>query len=521
MSTLLQVRGLSKHYGDNPVLRGVDFDVAPRSVVSLVGENGAGKTTLFDILSGITPAAGGTVTLNGRPWQPASLKQAQAGGISRVFQEQSLIAPVPVYENLLLGRDRRFYRAGFLQRKAMITAARQLLEAAGLSLDVTRPVSDYSFSQRQTLEIARACLAPSLIDGIDLPLILLDEPTATLDQEDEQWFIRLVATLRQQASLLLVSHRLNEVLALSDSIYVLKDGQRVAACRPEEASESRLQQWMVGRERAEDHYFQQRQADVSDRPAVLEVRDLTLPGADASINLRIRRGEILGIGGLLNSGKNRLARGIAGIAAAASGEVRIDGGDWQRPVLQRLIRQGLGYIPAERLEEGIIAPFSVSWNISLASGADRFSNRAGLWRHQRERQTAQHYIESLRIRSATPEKSVAELSGGNQQKVVLGRWLYREPRVLILDNPTRGVDAGAKEDIYQQLRTLSERGVAILLLSDELLELIGLSHRIAILQHGRQVGEIPAPANDKPDEQTLVAMMLNATSASPDRSADL
>lgn len=479
-------------------------------MVSLVGENGAGKTTLFDILSGITHANAGTVTLAGQRWSPRSLHHAQTGGIARVFQEQSLIADVPVYENLLLGRDQTFYRGGFLQRRAMIRAAQQLIDAAELPLDAERRTGDYPFSQRQTLEIARACLAPILIDNIEHPLILLDEPTASLDREDEQRFLALVAKLRQRASLLLVSHRLSEVRALSDRIYVLKDGQRVAELSAADASENRLHQLMVGRDRAADHYYQHLQQDCADQPVVFTARNLSLPDAYSGISFSVRAGEIVGIGGLLNSGKSRLGKGLAGVIPPASGEIQLQQGVAQRPDIKRLVRQGVGYIPAERLSEGLIAGYDVSWNLGLASGGDRLTTGFGLWRRQLERQTAAKFIALLSIKSASPQKITGELSGGNQQKVVLARWLFRTPRVLVLDNPTRGVDAGAKEELYQHLRALSQQGVAIVLISDELLELIGLSHRIQILQHGRQVGEITAPPDHKPSEASLVALMLNA-----------
>ncbi|MCA1179703.1 MULTISPECIES: ATP-binding cassette domain-containing protein [unclassified Pantoea] len=209
MSTMLSIHGVKKRYGENTVLHGLSLEVAERSVVSLVGENGAGKTTLFDILSGLTRHDSGELLLRGTPYTPSSLQQAQAAGIARVFQEQALVSDLAVYENLLLGRDRYFYRAGFLQRRAMIQQAQRLADVAGLALDVRQPVNRLSFSQRQTLEITRACLAPSLVEDIAHPLILLDEPTATLDLADEQWFLSLVAKLRQQASFLLVSHRLN------------------------------------------------------------------------------------------------------------------------------------------------------------------------------------------------------------------------------------------------------------------------------------------------------------------------
>ncbi|MDR3516617.1 MAG: sugar ABC transporter ATP-binding protein [Azospirillaceae bacterium] len=506
---LFQAEGLTKQYEVTTVLDRVGFEVPHNKIVSFVGENGAGKSTLFNILSGVVQADAGTMLLHGRPYHPTGYGPAAASGVTRVFQEQSLVGNVPVYENLLLGHDHRFARAGqFIDRKAMIAAAEALVEAAGIDVDVRRRTADYDFSKRQSIEIARACLAPLHLGGIAHPLVLLDEPTSALDRRDEEAFFTLIAKLKLVGSLLFVSHRLTEVLAVSDIIYVLKDGELVERLTPAEADENLLHSLMVGRTRAADYYHERRQRDVADAPIALKVAGLSNHGAYEDIDLEIHAGEVIGIGGLLDSGKSALGKGIAGVDPVTAGTVALGGRSAVRPDIGRFVRQGLGYVPAERLTEGMIAPFSLAWNLSLASGADLFTNAFGLWRRKREVETAARYIKELAIRSGRPEVICTRLSGGNQQKVVLARWLCRDPKVLVLDNPTRGVDAGAKEEIYRLIRNLTDLGVAILLITDELLELVGLSNRILIMQYGRIVAEIAAPADDKPGEREIVAWML-------------
>jgi ribose transport system ATP-binding protein len=514
---LLSASNLTKAYDGIPVLTEVSFSVPHNSVVTFVGENGAGKSTLFNILSGITKPDRGALTLRGDAFSPDSYRSAWERGVSRVFQEQSLVLNIPVYENLVLGQEHRFTKAGFVHRAAMIRVARRIVEDAGLDIDVRRQTGEYDFSKRQAIEIARACLGPVHAGGADQPLILLDEPTSALDRRDEDAFLALVGRLRKSGSLLFVSHRLTEVLELSDHIHILRDGALVSSLPAANATEPILHELMVGRERSADFYHEDRQRDVSHERTVLAVSNLTLRGAFENVDLEVRAGEILGVGGLLDSGKSRLGKSIAGVHRPTSGAVSLLGGAAGTPRIGASVAAGLGYVPAERLAEGMIAAFSVAWNISLGSGGDRATTRIGLWRRRREIQVAQEHIEKLRIRSAKPGTPCARLSGGNQQKVVLSRWLSREPGVLVLDNPTRGVDAGAKEEIYRVIRDLADKGVGIVLITDDLLELIGLSNRILILQHGRVVTQINAPLHGKPTERELVAWMMPGERGAPSK----
>lgn len=503
---LFRAERISKSYGHIRILHDVGLVVPPRSIVGLVGENGAGKTTLFNILTGLTRPDRGDMFYREERYNPRAYNEAFALGISRVFQEQALILNVPVYENLVLSQEKRFTKFGqFVDRTAMIKVAERIIDDAGLDVDVRRDAGAYDFSKRQAIEIARACMAPRHLMGIADPLVLLDEPTSALDRQDERRFIELLARMRKHASFIFVSHRLTEVREICDSILVMKDGRLSGPLDPAAADEKLLHGLMVGRERADDYYHIDRQSEVDGRPIVCSVRNLSGPEF-AKISFDLRRGEIVGIGGLLDSGKSALGKAIAGVHPPISGSVALGGGAARKPNIGDFVRDGLGYVPAERLVEGIIPSLSLAINLSLPS-ADHFSPY-GLWRLQKERAAAGAAIRQFRIRSESPLAPLQNLSGGNQQKVVLARWLQRNLKVLVLDNPTRGVDAGAKEEIYQSIRLLTEQGVGVILITDELTELIGMTNRILIMQRGRIVAELPAPPDAKPAEHDLIPHML-------------
>lgn len=502
-----EVSGLTKSFGPVQVLKDVSFKVPHNSVVSFVGENGAGKSTMFNILSGVLQADSGSMTLLGESYEPHTYGDALSNGISRVFQEQALVPNISVAENLVLGQDKAFFKSGLIDRKAMNLAAQRIIDEAGLSIDVRRKSSSYDFSSRQSIEIARACLGPKVLGGRDHPLVLLDEPTSALDRRDEEAFFRLVNKIRKNGSIIFVSHRLSEVVELSDIIYVLKDGCIVAELDAKDANEEILHGYMVGRERISDHYDEGRQKVITDEPVVLDIHGLALQANYKDISFNVRAGEIVGIGGLLESGKSALGKGVSGVLPPTVGSVGLNGEKPEPPNINKFVRRGLGYVPAERLVEGIISNHILSWNFSLAS-ADIFARYFGVWNRRAETDAAIDYIDKLGIRSGAPNQVLSNLSGGNQQKVVLARWMHRNPTILVLDNPTRGVDAGAKEEIYRLLRDMTDRGVGILLIGDELLELIGMSNRILIMQNGRISGEYDAPVENKPTERELVAAML-------------
>jgi ribose transport system ATP-binding protein len=510
----LHARDLTKTFGETRALDGVELMLRFNSITGVVGENGAGKSTLLNILSGITAPDSGSLAIRGHTVAVSSYAEAQRLGVARVFQEQALIANVPVFENMLLGCEQRFVSIGqLLARRRMVEVAQRMVDEAGARLNVSRATRDLTFSQRQLVEIIRACVGPTVLYGVEAPIVLLDEPTASLEKQDERIFFELIEKVRSKGgTILFVSHRLGEVLTISDSIIVLKDGRNVATIDPRSSSERELHRLMVGRERDTDYYHEGEQTDSDAGRIAFAARGLSKPGAYQDISLEVRAGEILGIGGLLDSGKSKLGKALAGIEPPLEGEVRISEHSWERPDVGRLKAQGLGYVPAERMLEGMIPDYSVAWNVSMASGGDIFSSRWGFWRHRLEHDVSQSLIERLRIRARSPHTPCRRLSGGNQQKVVLARWLARDLSVLVLDNPTRGVDAGAKEEIYRLIRELTSKGVAIVLITDELLELIGMSNRIAIMRQGRITEIIGSPASQKPGEQQLVELMLSQKS---------
>jgi ribose transport system ATP-binding protein len=506
MTDLLRIEGVSKSFGPIPVLHDVTMAVPPRSIIGLVGENGAGKSTLFNIVTGLERADAGTMRLKGSDYRPQSFADAFARGVTRVFQEQALVANIPVYENLVLSQEHRFTRLGqFLDKRAMIAVAEKIVEDAGLDVDVRRVTSGYDFSKRQAIEIARACLAPRHLLGLEDPVVLLDEPTSALDREDETAFFDLLLRLKTQASFVFVSHRLSEVRAVSDAMHVMRDGRLSEKLDPKTTGETDIYALMVGRERSDDYYHVARQQQAVAKPMLCSVKGLKGRGFNG-ISFDVCEGEIIGLGGLLDSGKSAFGKALAGVEPPAEGTIALAGAAARLPRIAELIRQGVGYVPAERLVEGIIPNLSLAINLSLPS-ADRFSH-LGVWRLRRERRAAERAVREMGIRSGSPGGPLRNLSGGNQQKVVLARWLQRNLKLLVLDNPTRGVDAGAKEEIYAHIRGLTEQGVGIVLITDELIELIGLSNRILIMQRGRVVAEIAAPVEAKPTEHDLIPHML-------------
>jgi ribose transport system ATP-binding protein len=304
---------------------------------------------------------------------------------------------------------------------------------------------------------------------------------------------------------------------------VLKDGRLVATVDPQSVGEHALHSLMVGRERDSDYYHESRQFSPGSDSVRLEVRGLSKTGKYHDVSFKVRAGEIVGIGGLLASGKSALGKGIVGLEPPEQGSVKVADAQHGKPEIRRLIAAGIGYVPAERLVEGLIPSYRLSWNISMAGGHDMFASRLGCWLDRKEEKVASEYMRKLSIKAREPRVFCQQLSGGNQQKVVLARWLCRRPQVLVLDNPTRGVDAGAKEELYRLIRELTQTGVGVLLITDELLELIGLSNRIIIMQSGKIVAELDAPPHLKPAEQDVIPLMLPAsrenTNVSPDAEA--
>jgi ribose transport system ATP-binding protein len=502
---VLTAHGLTKSFWGQRAVDDVSLELTPGAVLGLVGENGAGKSTLLNLLSGCLTPDSGELIVRGRPARPRSYLDATALGIFRVFQEPALVPSLSVADNLFLAHEDVFTTRGMLRTRSMRAAARDVLERFDHGwIDVDRPAGQYEFATRQVVEIIKAFALSELL-GVAEPVILLDEPTAGLAREEIEFLFARRDRMRSSAALVFVSHRLSEVLDLSDQLLVLKDGRTVAALPAGEVDERQLHLHMVGRVRDEQFYRERRQLEVNGAPTRLRAERLTLPGWFEGVDLTVKAGEILGVAGVLGSGKSQLAQALFGMHRDVSGTVEVDGEPAGRLAIGRMMSLGVGYVTPDRQDEGVIGSLPVSWNITLA---ELSTSRGGLVRRRQERARAEELVERLRVKTAGLQVPVESLSGGNQQKVIIARWLCFGVRVLVLDNPTRGIDAGAKEEIYLLLRELAEHGTAMVIVSDDLLEVIGLSNRILVMKDGRVVREVPSLVEAKPHETDLVAAMV-------------
>jgi ribose transport system ATP-binding protein len=504
---LIEVRGVWKRYGVVQALRNVSMEARVGEVVGLIGENGAGKSTLLGVMSGTVSPDQGEVLAGGHGQVMHSYSDAARRGIFRIYQHQALLPNMSVGENVFLGQERKFARGGWLNRRAMVRRAAVTLEDLGVhGIDSAAPLSRYSFAERQVIEIVRSLAQADLL-GIEHPVILLDEPTSALSREQVDFFFAFVRGIRHRAAQVFVSHRLEELIELSDRVYVLKDGETVAHLDDVRGvSETSLHGLMVGR-MPEDVLYDEHEQRGSEGPERLRVDQLTRHGEFQNISLSLHQGEVLGVAGVVGSGKSELGRRIFEAGRGVDGgAIVLDGRPMGGGGPREAIRTGIGYVPPERHAEGIIEQLSVQQNLSLPRVGSL--GRSPLLNLRDERRTAEEHIKTLRVKTPSPSTPIGDLSGGNQQKVILGRWTAVRSRVLVLDNPTNGVDVGAKAEIYRLIRRLTEEGVSVLLISDDLLELIGLSDRVAVMRDGHITNVIDTPPDGKPSEAELVAHMV-------------
>jgi ribose transport system ATP-binding protein len=504
-SPLLEVFDVTKRFGGVRALSAVSLSLKKGEVVGLVGENGAGKSTLLKTISGNLRPDSGAILVNGRQVALRNYAEANREGIFHIYQDLALIPTLSVYENVLLAHEAAFSRFGVIDNRKMLRHVTELLAEFGHErIDASQKVEAFDLSTRQVIEIIKS-FALAKLAGIESPVMLLDEPTAALTGDEVDFLMRLIQATRKRAAIIYVSHRLSEVIDISDRLYVLKDGAMVAELPAAGVAENQLHELMVGRTRDEFFYREQKQGE-PDGAAVLEVSGLSRFDSFADVAFRVRAGEIVGVAGLLGSGKSDLAQVLAGALPGATGTIKVDGvAIPESRSIRTMSDAGVGYLPPDR-RDGVIPPLSVASNMSLA----RLTRRGeSYWLDlAREKRDAVKFVSTLGIKTAGVDAQISTLSGGNQQKVLLARWLLRQAKVLILDNPTNGVDAGAKEEIYSVLRQIAAEGVGILLVSDDLLEVIGLSNRILVMRGGAIVREVPAPPGNKPGEVELVADMV-------------
>ena len=494
---LLSASHISKSFEGVRALRGVSFDLKAGEVHALVGENGAGKSTLIKIMTGAEHADAGTLAVSGRTVPHMTPAYARSLGIAAIYQQPSLFAHLSVAENLALSLEtgnvwRRVDWGGRTRR------AVELLEQAGAAIDPERLAGTLSMPEQQMVEIAKAI-------GAQAKIVIMDEPTASLMDDEVQRLFSVIGLLRARGGgVVYISHRLEEVFAVSDRITVLRDGEAVATRETTAIDGSELIETMVGR--ALTDIFPKRAVELG--AVAVELRRLSNRALGLhDVSLNVRCGEVLGLAGLVGSGRTELAETLFGLSPADGGDMLLYGSPVHVESPSQAIRNGIGYLPEDRRQHGVVPEMPVASNASLANLAAVSSY--GLIDRGAERRSAEHYVERLRIQTPSVLTEVGALSGGNQQKVALARWLSIGPRILILDEPTQGVDVGAKAEIHALIQELADRGLAIIMISSELLEILGMSDRVAVMHAGTVNGVL---SRAEATQDKILALALSATS---------
>ena len=473
----LSLRGITKAYGAVQVLHGIDLDVRQGELVALLGENGAGKSTLSSIISGLTRQDQGTMRWEGAPYAPSSPGDAIGHGLGLIHQEMRLLPDLSIAENVFVGRLPM--RNGAVDRAFMVERAGEHLRALGLNVSPTRLVRGLSVAAQQQVEIAKALT-------LGARLLILDEPTAALGlAETQQLFTQIRRLKAEGVSFIYVSHRLEEIAQIADRIVVVRDGHLVATYDTAQVPVSTLLRDMVGR--SIDRIFPQMQAPSATE--VIRVEALTsATGAFRDVSFAVQAGEVFGIAGIVGAGRTELVRAIAGADPVASGRIVLDGEALRLGRPDEAIRRGIVLVPEDRKGQGVVLDHSIADNLALGN-TDRLA-KAGWLMPDTVTAFAARLVQRLGVKGR-PEQSARSLSGGNQQKVVIARWVARDPRVFILDEPTRGIDMGARAAIYDVIAALAAEGMAVIVVSSDLEEVLGLAHRVMVLARGRQMGVLP------------------------------
>ncbi|TFC85433.1 sugar ABC transporter ATP-binding protein [Cryobacterium sp. TmT2-59] len=479
---LIAMRGIVKRYPGVTALRDVNLTVEPGEVMALVGENGAGKSTLLKILAGAARADEGVIEVSGEIVNVHSPRESQSRGIAVIYQELNLANDLSVAENIYVGREPRT-RFGTVDFRAMRDGASRILTSLGIRVSPDQIVGNLNIALRQMVEIAKALL-------VDARVVVMDEPTSSLTEEEVATLLNLVRQLRSSGiSVIYVSHRMREIFEIADRITVMRDGSVVGVRDARTTRPSDIVQMMVGRELEDLYGVRTAPLDHTATPT-LEVRNLSSGKLLHDVSFCVRPGEILALAGLIGAGRSDAALTIFGAAKRSGGEIIIDGQPMALRTPNEAMEAGIGFVPEDRKSQGLFLGLPVRENMSSAS-LSRIS-RMSFVSQRRDRDLARQYAKQLGLRESAIEVAVGTLSGGNQQKVVLARWLARLPKLLILDEPTRGVDVGAKAEIYQLIRKIAGEGVAVLVISSELTEVLGIADRILVMREGYGVGELTA-----------------------------
>ncbi|MGV2291614.1 sugar ABC transporter ATP-binding protein [Trinickia sp. YCB016] len=495
---ILEAIGITKSFPGVNALKSVDFRLFPGEIHTLMGQNGAGKSTLINVLTGVHAHDAGEVRLSGLPVQFATPLEAEAAGIQTLYQEINLCPNLSVAENVFAGRQPK--RRGMIDWKTIHARTEAALAELNVSLDVTKSLDAYPIAVQQMVAIARAV-------SVDARVLILDEPTSSLDDSEVARLFDVLRKLKQSGyAILFVTHFLEQTYAISDRITVMRNGEREGEYLAKDLPVERLVSKMVGHERMSErlkHAATEAPVSKSEAPPFVEMRGVGRRGLMSPVDIDVQPGQILGLAGLLGSGRTETARLLFGAERADTGTVNVAGKPVKLGSPRDAVHQGIGYCPEDRKKEGIIAALSIRENIILALQA-----RRGWWRvlgRAKERAIADEYIRQLGIKASDAEQPIGLLSGGNQQKVLLARWLATEPKMLILDEPTRGIDVGAKFEIMDRVLALCAKGLAILFISSEVSEVVRVSHRIAVLRDRRKVAEVAGNALSEDQVYRLIA----------------
>lgn len=471
---LLSARAIEKSFGGVQVLKKVNFDIKRGEIHALIGENGAGKSTLIKILTGAYQKDSGTIFYNGKEVELNSRQDAIKLGIAVIYQELSLIPTLNVSQNIFLGRE--IVKNGILDKKSMREKVISIMKFYGLFVDPDAVIETLSVAQKQIVEILKALTFES-------SLIIMDEPTAPLSAVEAESLFKIIKGLKQKnVSILYISHRLEEIYQLADRITILRDGANVAVVERNQTEPAEIIKLMIGKKIVDDTDTGITQMKQNNNEVLLEVKNISSAGSFLDISFNVRKGEILGIGGLIGSGRTEVLNAIYGAKHCDSGQIIFNGKPIHSSIAEN-IRAGIAMIPEDRRSEGLIPLLDITRNIA-APNYDLLSWKKFWVKSRDELNLAKKAIKQLDIRPNNPQARVLNLSGGNQQKVVVGKWLMRDLKLLLIDEPTVGIDIGVKEEIYRIIKDLASRGISIILVSSDLQELLRISHRIIVLRHG-------------------------------------
>lgn len=494
----IRLHGLGKRFGPVTVLRDISLDIYPGEVLGILGENGAGKSTLLKLISGVYQPTFGQLEIDGRRYDRLDPIRARQLGIAMIPQEFNLVPTLSVYENVYLGQELRRSK-GWLDHKQMRAETARVLASLDCDLDPRAAIAALSVAEKQMVEVARVLVN-------DARVVILDEPTTVLtDREVEVLFNVVRALQKRGVAVLFISHKLKEVKNLCQRLLILRDGSPVELCDTADLDEEAMARKMVGRELSQVYPDKGQPKN----ELALSVTGLCVAGQIDDVSFELRRGEILGLSGLVGSGRTEIAEAIMGLRQRSAGAIRIDGTACDIRSPSDAHQQGLAYLSEDRQGRGLVMNFNLIENMTLLS-LKRYVK--GLISHRRERERAEHYQQTFNIRAASLKSPVGQLSGGNQQKVYLAKLLDIEPKILLLDEPTRGIDVGTKREIYRLIRQLADEGRAILVISSELEEIIGLCDRVLVVRQGRIAAEL---ADEKINEEDIMLYAAGARERTP------